>query len=195
MADEHINIVVIGDMGSGKTSLCWYQQYGTYNDMYIPTYLESFIFPYFIKSVKLVLQIYDTPGSEAVADVIRELYPIAHCFIICYDIFTIRSVESISKYWLQSIQEANREDVPILLCGTKKDLIKNKRYKSDFISVNKVKSILKRNFEVFETSAFGEAQRVGEYEGQIDCLFERSAILGGTYKQGNMKTDKKCIIF
>jgi Ras-related protein Rab-1A len=146
--DYLFKIIIIGDSGTGKSSLLVKFVDNTYDEHYISTIGVDFK----IKTVdvdgrKCKLQIWDTAGQERFRNITTAYYRGAHGIILVYDTTNGESFNN-TKFWLGEITKYASESVQILLIGNKTDR-SDKR-----VSFQEGDDFAKRNNILFlETSA------------------------------------------
>ena len=130
--DYLFKLIVIGNAGTGKTSLC--QKY--IDGRTVPYYDTTIGVEFFSKIVefgedakheilrnkKFKIQIWDTAGQEAFRSIIKSYYrDVAGVFLVCD--LTRRSSLNDLKYWIDEVKKHSSNSNPeyILICN-KKDL-------------------------------------------------------------------------
>jgi len=115
-----IQIVVVGDEKSGKTSLI-----SRFINNFIPTSYKPTSFDKFLATKEVCgdlynLTVWDTSGSQNF-DTVRPLsYGEADVFIICFNISDPLSLYNVKSRWIREID--HHSTAPILLCGNMADL-------------------------------------------------------------------------
>ncbi|XP_955461.1 small GTP-binding protein Rab1, putative [Theileria annulata] len=122
--DYLFKIIVIGDSGTGKSSLLLRFADNTYSESYMSTIGVDFK----IKTVKIdnttiKLQIWDTAGQERFRTITSTYYRGAHGIICVYDVTNKLSFDHITETWLQDIDKYATSNVCKLLIGNKIDLV------------------------------------------------------------------------
>ena len=143
------NIAVVGEPCVGKTNLIQRFMNNTFNKDSNPTYKAEFIGQkYIINNEIFTIDLWETPHlGRYQARNHREIkYAIGT--MLLYDATNINSFDNIER-WYSLIKEVGREDIIIILVGTKRDL-KDRIVVTTEMSHNKAKSL---GIEVFETSA------------------------------------------
>ncbi|XP_063434398.1 ras-related protein Rab-24-like [Mytilus trossulus] len=118
-----IKIVLLGKAYAGKT--CLVQRY--VNQMFTDTpYQNTIGAAYASARVKVngktvILNIWDTAGSERYQSMSRIYYRGAKAAILCFDLTDAESFDK-ARYWSGEL-ERNEPDCLIYLCGTKKDMV------------------------------------------------------------------------
>ena len=143
------NIAVVGEPCVGKTNLIQRFMNNTFNKDSNPTYKAEFIGQkYIINNEIFTINLWETPHlGRFQARNHREIkYAIGT--MLLYDATNINSFDNIER-WYSLIKEVGREDIIIILVGTKRDL-KDRIVVTTEMSHNKAKSL---GIEVFETSA------------------------------------------
>ena len=126
-------VCIIGDAGSGKTSIINKYVYDTYNDNYISTIGVNFESKNIIidnKDIKLYM--YDVSGDERFKFIIKSFCIGASVVLIVFDLNNTFSFENI-EYWLKLIKKYN-ENSFIIIIGNKKDIFKDNDIIKDIIS-------------------------------------------------------------
>ena len=143
------NIAVVGEPCVGKTNLIQRFMNNTFNKDSNPTYKAEFIGQkYIINNEIFTIALWETPHlGRFQARNHREIkYAIGT--MLLYDATNINSFDNLER-WYSLIKEVGREDIIIILVGTKRDL-KDRIVVTTEMSHNKAKSL---GIEVFETSA------------------------------------------
>jgi len=125
--DYLFKILVVGDSGTGKSSLVVRFADHTFDEDSVPTIGVDFK----IKTIDLEdgktvkLQIWDTAGQERFRTLSSSYYRGAHGVVIVYDTTTKSSFQNIPQ-WLREVERYSDAAVPKILVGNKNDL-KTKR--------------------------------------------------------------------
>eukprot|EP00754_Rhynchopus_humris_P036523 Rhum_TRINITY_DN18639_c0_g1::Rhum_TRINITY_DN18639_c0_g1_i1::g.168087::m.168087/K07874/RAB1A; Ras-related protein Rab-1A len=120
--DVLLKTIVIGDAGVGKSSFLHRYTEGDFNPTYIATIGVDFKIDTFEQEGKVVkLQLWDTAGQERFRTIAAAYYRGAHCVIMCYDTTSLESFESL-RGWMREVDTYARDNVPVVLVGTKSDL-------------------------------------------------------------------------
>ena len=123
--DHLFKCLLLGDSATGKSSLCERQveRYFDLNHQSIPTCGVDFKVQAFDWEGKVVkLQIWDTAGQERFRAIVNSYYRGASGILLCYDITDPTTADNV-KAWLVEIEKYAPMDIPIVLCGTKADLM------------------------------------------------------------------------
>lgn len=120
-----INVVVIGTAYTGKTSLINSYISGCFAEALptIPTIApENYECHLEFDSRSVILNLLDTPGEDAYAEIRKRYYPqTVDVVLLCYSVVDLRSLLYISYELLREIIE-HMPDARIILVGTKSDL-------------------------------------------------------------------------
>lgn len=120
--DYLFKILLVGESGIGKSCLLLRFADDSFTDVFISTIGVDFkIKTVDINSKCVKLQIWDTAGQERFRTITTTYYRGAHGVILCYDITDKASFNKLAN-WLGEIQKFAKEDVVILVVGTKLDL-------------------------------------------------------------------------
>ncbi|XGW30240.1 hypothetical protein V3C99_009323 [Haemonchus contortus] len=120
--DYLFKIVLIGDMGVGKTCVVQRFRNGTYVDRQGTTIGVDFTMKTLIIDGKRVkLQIWDTGGQERFRTITQSYYRSANGIVLCYDITCKQSFNSLQR-WIDDVSKFAAPNVVKLLVATKCDL-------------------------------------------------------------------------
>ena len=147
--DHLYKIVLVGDSGIGKSSILQKYTRDEFSDNYINTIGVDFAVKTIeINGKNIKLQIWDTAGQERFRTITYSYYRGAHGIILVFDLTDINTFYNIA-YWLNEINTHAGEKIPILLVGTKSDLISKRMVPPNTIN----EFIDTKNIQYVETSA------------------------------------------
>ncbi|CDW53038.1 Ras family protein [Trichuris trichiura] len=156
--DFLFKIVLIGDMGVGKTCVVQRFKNGTYIERQGTTIGVDFTMKTLIIDGKRVkLQIWDTGGQERFRTITQSYYRSANGIIICYDVTSEQSFISVRR-WLEDVEKFAAPNVVKLLIGnanslpvvsTKTDLINEREISTE----EGLKLAQAEQMDLIETSA------------------------------------------
>ena len=149
-----MNIILVGDMGVGKTSLISQYIKNIFPENPLPTIAIEFttkiiqINP----NTKIKMQIWDTTGQEKYKSITSHHYRKALGALLVYDVTRYSSFENCVK-WLAELRNNTDKDCVICLVGNKIDLVeKNKNMRK--VQRSEAENFAKRNRAMFfEVSA------------------------------------------
>ena len=119
--DYLFKLVVIGDSGVGKSSICTRYTKGFYNDVFITTIGVDFECHTISLDEKIIkLQIWDTAGQERFKAITNSFYRGAQGIIIVFDVTNWESFDNV-KNWLKEVDRRETETPYKLLLGNKCD--------------------------------------------------------------------------
>lgn len=132
-----MKIIVVGEMGTGKTSLIRQYVHGAFSEFYKSTIGVDFAH----KKIDLPdgdivdLQLWDISGQERFASVTHMYYNEAVASMVVFDLSTPNTL-NIAKVWKKDIDEkvmtSEEKPIPCLLVGNKVDLMTDEKWeKSD----------------------------------------------------------------
>ena len=197
-ADKKFEIILLGNIGVGKTSLILKALRNEFN----VNCQSTLGFEYYnilteIDKKKILLQTWDTSGQELFKSIISTFYKRTHLAILVYSIDDIESFNTIN-FWLREIKSYASSDIKLILIGNKKDLDSNRQ-----VSFEEGKNFSNENkFDLFlETSAkegfnaqefiFNSAKILYEYDLQKEKneKYEENEnkIFSLNYEQENQK--------
>uniref|UniRef100_A0A8R1TTZ0 Uncharacterized protein n=1 Tax=Onchocerca volvulus TaxID=6282 RepID=A0A8R1TTZ0_ONCVO len=120
--DFLFKIVLIGDMGVGKTCVVQRFKNGTFIERQGTTIGVDFSMKTLIIEGKRVkLQIWDTGGQERFRTITQSYYRSANGILLCYDLTCRQSFESLHR-WLDDVSKFAAPNVCKVLVATKADL-------------------------------------------------------------------------
>lgn len=115
-------IILIGDSGSGKSSLITKFTDDKFESRFASTIGIDFRSKTFkLDDQTITLHIWDTAGQEKFRSITRSYYSTAKGVILVFDLSSVSSFNSLNK-WLNEIIENVNHECPIILVGTKNDL-------------------------------------------------------------------------
>lgn len=148
--DVLYKVVLVGDLGVGKTSILQRYKFGVFEENYKATIGVDFTVQTLkIDNKTVKLQIWDTSGQERFKAMIPKFYRDAHAALIVFDVTNTESFEGVGK-WLQDVNYFSGLRTTSLLLGNKCDLINERKVK-----LCDAQSFALRNdmLDVIETSA------------------------------------------
>ena len=164
--DKIIEIGIIGDTQTGKTSLINYYNESGFMEQITPTVgIYTYVKTIKYRKNEYKLKIIDTAGQEQYHSLALNIFKQCKGLILVYAIDNEPSFENIKNRWIEDINNAfDISKIPVILVGNKKDL-KDERN----ISEEEGKEVAKKNNFMFsETSA-----KTGENVNKIfQDLFE-----------------------
>jgi len=125
MSMETIKVVLVGESGTGKTSII--QQFAY--KMFDPNCTTSISSQYISKvlsfsdmQASLKIEIWDTAGQERYRSMAKLFYKEAKIIIFVYDSTSKSSFEELKKYWIPEVQNTRNKDSILAIVGNKCDL-------------------------------------------------------------------------
>lgn len=136
---ENINIkcVIVGDGAIGKTSLLLTYSTSVFPEKYEPTVFENYSANVIVDEKRISLVLWDTAGQEGY-DHIRPLsYTQTDVFLVGYSVVSRTSFDNVKTKWVPEIKR-HEPKVPIILIGTKIDLIDDSETINRLTEINQV---------------------------------------------------------
>ena len=121
--DYLYKIIIVGDSGTGKSSLLARYVDNEFDSNYISTIGVDFKIKNVEKNGKNIrLQLWDTAGQERFRAIAKSYYRGAHFCIITFDLANPNSFDNIS-IWVSEIKNNSNQHTKYIIVGTKADLI------------------------------------------------------------------------
>eukprot|EP00009_Paramoeba_aestuarina_P005680 CAMPEP_0201522118 /NCGR_PEP_ID=MMETSP0161_2-20130828/16467_1 /ASSEMBLY_ACC=CAM_ASM_000251 /TAXON_ID=180227 /ORGANISM="Neoparamoeba aestuarina, Strain SoJaBio B1-5/56/2" /LENGTH=204 /DNA_ID=CAMNT_0047920883 /DNA_START=115 /DNA_END=729 /DNA_ORIENTATION=- len=177
--DYLFKVLVIGDVGVGKSSLLLRFTEGTFSETAVNIQNDFKSKTLIINDQKVKLQIWDTAGQERFRTVTASYYRGAHGILLVYDMTSQESFDNIKEWKGELETMGNPEVAPAtILVGNKVDLGDNKRV----ITTEQAKEyMIQEKFGNFmETSAKNNIK--------VDEMFEK--IANGILRNHNGEASK-----
>nr|XP_039263185.1 ras-related protein Rab-34-like [Styela clava] len=180
-------MIVIGDVGVGKTSLVTRFCKAAFDKDYKATIGVDFEVERFeILGCPFTLQMWDTAGQERFQCIAAAYYRGAHVVSIVFDLSDIQSLKN-AKVWLQSAMKENQgqTDIKVFLVGTKRDLVSDSAYKA--IELEAVQMAKQLGAEFWSTSALS-GDNVKKFFFRVAALaFENSVLKESEHRKNASK--------
>ena len=149
MSQTNYKVIVVGESGTGKTTIVQRLVYGVFNEESTATVgveFKSCVVKANGKNVKL--QIWDTAGQEKFRSVAKSYFRNAIGALIVFDLTSTKSFDSVSE-WLSDVQTLSHPNSIVILVGNKCDLADTRS-----VSRTEAEAFAERNnILYFETSA------------------------------------------
>lgn len=120
-AELIFKVLVVGDVGTGKTSIIKKYVHGIFNANYKSTIGVDFAMKnitYPPHSVKLM--IWDIAGQERFSNMTRIYYKDSHAVIMVFDVLRPYTFDSLT-HWLEDVRIKLGDDIPVYIFGNKWD--------------------------------------------------------------------------
>lgn len=121
MAALRKKLVIVGDGACGKTCLLIVFSKDQFPEEHVPIVFETCVADIEVDGEQVELELWDTPGQEDYARLRALSYPDTDVILMCFSIDSPESLKNISEKWTPEVKQFC-PTVPIILCGTKKDL-------------------------------------------------------------------------
>ena len=190
---EHIKIILIGDMSTGKTSLI-NAYFGMNFNSQITTTLTPSVSQKEIKieGTSYVIDMWDTAGQEKYRSMAKIFIKDSQIVIFVYDVTEEKTFDSLD-YWVKSVEEVLGKNALLALVGNKIDLLENIK-----VLTEKGEKCAKDIGAIFyETSAKDDAEGFQKFVKQLieEFLnkFEISKSFGDKISWDGRNNTSKCL--
>ena len=135
MSLEAIKIVLIGESGSGKTSIIQQFAYKIFDPNCATSISSQYVskvlsIPEINKSLRI--EIWDTAGQERYRSMAKLFYQDAKVIIFVYDVTSKQSFDELIKYWIPEVKNSiNEKEVIFGLVANKSDLYELEQVSSE----------------------------------------------------------------
>jgi len=161
-------VVIVGEEGVGKTSLILRFVNDSFKDNYIPTLGVNFMMKDLPENTRLI--IWDIGGQNVWKAKLPLYLKGTDGAIIIFDTTRPHTFSEVDT-WISKIQEIVRQDLPFILVGNKKDLVKDRK-----ISEEDVKKYLKhKKFLIYYESSAKTGENVEEFFKQMAEILTKYA--------------------
>ena len=131
MSDEEIKVILIGESGTGKTSLINATMGLKFKDTIESTTTNSFSSKTItINNKEYVLNLWDTIGQEKFRSLTKIFIKDSKIVILVYDITRKASFNELN-FWLKMIQDILGDEPVLGICGNKSDLFVKEQVKEE----------------------------------------------------------------
>ena len=131
MSDEEIKVILIGESGTGKTSLINATMGLKFKDTVESTTTNSFSSKTVtINNKEYVLNLWDTIGQEKFRSLTKIFIKDSKIVILVYDITRKASFNELN-FWLKMIQDILGDEPVLGICGNKSDLFVKEQVKEE----------------------------------------------------------------
>ncbi len=120
---KRAKILVVGDGGVGKTSICKRLAQSSFDSKYTPT-IGSDYFSGQIQIGKETLKmcLWDCSGHPEFVEVRNEFYKEANGLLLVYDITSKKSFDGLEMWIREAAKFKGETEIPVWICGNKTDL-------------------------------------------------------------------------
>lgn len=141
-------IVLLGACGVGKSSITCYFIQGVFVETYDPTIEDCYRTDFDYNGQKIMLEIFDTAGTEEFGAMRNFYLRDGNGFILVYSITQMSSIEDTEKIKEDIAMTKESDKCPMILVGNKKDLERDRvisrqmgedlarKYECDFLEVS-----------------------------------------------------------
>jgi len=117
-----MKVILVGDVGVGKTCLGMVYTSNTFPSDHVPTSFDSYSTSIIIEDKTILLNLLDTAGSEEFETLRPLAYPGTDVFLVCFSLIEPETLAHVKTKWVPEIRtHTEGEDNAIILVGTKLD--------------------------------------------------------------------------
>ena len=128
---EEIKVILVGESGTGKTSLINTSIGIPFKENMITSASNSFAPKEFqIDGKKYILNLWDTIGQEKFRSLTKIFIKDSKIVIFVYDITNEKSFKEL-EYWITTIKDILKDEAVLGIAGNKQDLFKNEKVKEE----------------------------------------------------------------
>ena len=183
-------VVLVGDVGVGKTCIIERYIHGSYNPETESTITSTYSFKKvnFEKYNKSIsFDIWDTAGQEIYRALAKNFYLNASIGILVYDITRRSTFEGLQNYWYDQLKSCGEENMIFAVAGNKSDL-----YSKEEVKEEEAKKFAESINAFFILTSCQEAIGIEDlfYNCGIKYL-EQNKIIDAKQKGDKLKLDKK----
>jgi GTP-binding nuclear protein Ran len=140
-------LILVGDGGCGKTTFVKRHRTGEFERRYIPTIgVEIHPLPFHTTRGKVTFMVWDTAGQEKFGGLRDGYYLKSDCAIIFFDVTSRGTYKNVPN-WYRDVRHVCG-NIPIVLCGNKVDMVKERQVKAKHITFH-----IKKKLQYFNISA------------------------------------------
>ena len=127
--EKSFKVVLLGEAGVGKTSIISQFIDKSFQEDVQSSTGGTYSSKTFVIGNKQLLdfEIWDTAGQERYRSLTTMYYKDANAVILVYDITVQKSFDEIKSYWADQVKETSSDDIILVICGNKSDLIKDEK--------------------------------------------------------------------
>ena len=130
--EEDIKVILVGEPGTGKTSLINVAIGKMFTDNSPSTLISTFVQKKFTKNNKeYILNIWDTAGQEKFRAMTKIFIKNSKIVILVYSINSKETYDGLKEYWFNIITEALGDEPIIAMVGNKSDLFLEEQIKEE----------------------------------------------------------------
>ena len=128
---EEIKVILVGESGTGKTSLINTSIGIPFKENMITSASNSFAPKEFqVDGKKYILNLWDTIGQEKFRSLTKIFIKDSKIVIFVYDITNEKSFKEL-EYWITTIKDILKDEAVLGIAGNKQDLFKNEKVKEE----------------------------------------------------------------
>ena len=192
-AEDEIKVILVGESGTGKTSLINATMGLKFQEQLESTSTNSFSSKKInINGKDFIINLWDTIGQEKFRSLTKIFIKDSKIVLLVYDITSKRTFDELD-YWYKIIHDILGDDPVIGVCGNKNDLVAREQVKEE----DAIKYAEEKNIDFKLTSAKNPLsfnkfleEMVKKYVQKNGGLKETSSS-GNSEKKINLNSDKK----
>ena len=187
MSEEEIKVILIGESGTGKTSLINATMGLKFKDSVESTTTNSFSSKTVtINNKEYILNLWDTIGQEKFRALTKIFIKDSKIVILVYDITRKESFNELN-FWLKMIQDILGDEPTLGICGNKSDLFANEQVREEEVK----KYSQEKNIPYKLTSAKNPMSFNKFLEDLVRKYLQKHGVVGVTTKEKIDLNNKK----
>ena len=181
MSFETIKVVLVGESGTGKTSIIQQFAYKIFDQDCATSISSQYItkvmtFPDINKNLRI--EIWDTAGQERYRSMAKLFYKDAKIVIFVYDVTSKKSFDELIKYWIPEVQNTSDGSAIFGLVANKSDL-----YEIEAVSTEEGMNLADKIKAVFQKTSAKSGMGVNNLFNNLGKLYLQPDF---DYKEGDL---------
>jgi small GTP-binding protein len=188
-------ITIIGDIGTGKTSILNRYVKDSFSNVVIPTIIDE----YYTKTLKtkenvtIKAQIWDTSGEEKYDSISNHHFINSKGLILVYDITNKNSFDKLNNL-MTKIKNKCDKDCIVMIVGNKLDIVQEDSNKREITEEMGMKFANQYNINFIEVSAKNDTRIVDLFEELLSSIYNNYTSFPPIYTENSNKRSEFMLI-